>query len=312
MDTSSVGAHLDRYTYQKLLADALAMVPDTLDKRQGSIIYDTLAVSDVQLAEGYALLKGFYLDGYALTARGHYLDLRVAEAGVTRHAATAAVKLAHFEDASGNPVPLPIGTRFSTASDSNALIYVISCADTSPGYYQMTCETVGTAGNDYTGALLPIGYLTGVATATMTDLLIPASDAEKDDALLARYLEAINQPAFGGNVAQYRRWVLDMAGVGAVQVYPVADGGGTVKVSIIGADYNPASTALMDAVQTALDPEENHGMGLGLAPLYHTVSVVTPDKVSISVEANLALQSGVVIEQITKSVNEAIVGYLLE
>ena len=317
IDTSAVGAHLDAYTYQQLIDDALAMIPDTVDKRQGSIIYDTLAVSDVQLAEGYTILKGYYLDCYALTARGNYLDMRVAEAGVTRYPATAAVKLAHFADASGSPVTVPIGARFSTESDTNALIFAVTSAHETNGVpiagsYHLTCETTGTAGNDYTGALLPVDYLAGVATANMTELLIPARDAETDDDLLVRYLDILNNPAFGGNVAQYRRWVLEMDGIGAVQIYPVADGGGTVKISIIGADYLPASATLIDTVQTALDPEENHGLGLGIAPIGHFVTVVTPQTISVSVDATIALQSGMTIGQVAGAVNAILNAYLLD
>lgn len=318
INTGAVGAHLDAYTYQRLLDDALAMIPDTVDKRRNSsIIYDTLAVSDAQLAEGYTILKGYYLDCYALTARGAYLDLRVAEAGVTREAATAAVKRASFAGTTGNPVTLPIGARFSTESDTNALIFAVTGAYLQdgvplPGEYQLTCETTGTVANDYTGALLPLGNLTGVASAQMTELLIPAKDVETDDALLVRYLEVINQPAFGGNVAQYRQWVSPMDGVGAVQIYPTANGGGTVGVSIIGADYSPASTTLINAVQAALDPPKYHALGLGLAPIGHFVTVVTPQEVTVSVEATLTLQTGMVLGQVEDAIRAILAAYLLD
>lgn len=317
MDTSFVGAHLDEYTYQALLAEALAMAPADVDTRQGSIIYDTLAVSDAQLAQGYIVLKDYYINCCALTARGAYLDLRVAEAGVKRYQATAAVKRAAFADATGQPASLPVGTRFSTVSDTMALIYVVSGeyyenGAAVLGNYQMTCEEPGSSGNDYAGELLPVGYLTGVATAKMSDTLIPARDAEADDALLARYLEVINQPAFGGNVAQYRQWVSAIPGVGGVQIYPTADGGGTVKVSVIGANFDIATPSLICAVQTALDPAASHGQGLGLAPMYHFVTVTTPQAVEVEVEATLTLQQGVVIGQVEDSINAAIEAYLLE
>jgi uncharacterized phage protein gp47/JayE len=317
IDTARVGDQLDVYTFQQLITDALAMVPATVDKRQGSIIYDTLAVSDVQLAEGYIVLKGYYIDSYALTAHGNYLDLRVAEAGVTRYPATQAVKLGVFSDSSGNPASVPMGAVFSTADDTQALNFTVTGvyeADGAvvPGSYRLTCQTSGTAGNDYAGPLLPVTYLTGIATATMSDLLIPARDTEADDALLARYLEIINRPAFGGNIAQYRQWVMDMNLVGAVQIYPVWMGGGTVKVSIIGSDYSPASDTLIDEVQTALDPEENQGIGLGIAPIGHFVTVTTPDPVQANVEANLTLRPGVTIGQVETQIKAAISAYLLD
>jgi len=317
MDTSFVGEHLDAYTFQQLISDALDMVPSKVDKRQGSIIYDTLAVGDVQLAQGFVRLKGYYLDCYALTAREGYLDLRVAEAGVHRYMETPAVKLGTFLDNNGQPVSIPMEARFSTAIDTDALIYTVTAVYAQDGAvisgsYRLTCETPGMAGNNYVGPLIPITHLSEIASAEMTDLLIPARDREDDDALLARYLEEINRPAFGGNIAQYRKWILEMDGVGAVQVYPVWNGGGTVKVSIIGADYNPASSALIDDVQTKLDPEHNHGQGLGIAPIGHFVTVATPNAVQINVQANLTLRFGITVGQVEAEIRKSISAYLLE
>ncbi len=316
-DTAFVGAHLDAYTFKQLIKDALAQVPDKVDKRQGSIIYDTLAVSDAQLAEGFAILKGYYLDVYALTARGDYLDLRVAEAGVARYMETAAVKLGVFMDSSGWPVDIPIGSVFSTARDTNPLNYTVTDVHTEdgavvPGSYRLTCDTPGTGGNDYVGPLLQVTYISGIATAEMSGLLVPARDRESDDDLLARYIEQINRPAYGGNIAHYRQWILEMAGVGAVQVYPVWNGGGTVKVSIIGADYSPASQTLIEEVQSALDPEQNAGVGLGIAPIGHVVTVATPEAVSVNIRVNITLQTGVALGQVETEIIKAIGAYLLE
>jgi uncharacterized phage protein gp47/JayE len=317
MDTSFVGSHLDAYSFPQLIAAALAKVPGRVDKRQGSIIYDTLAVGDVQLAEGYAMLKGYYLNGNALTAQGEYLDLRAAEAGISRKMETAAVKLGTFLDSQGLPVSVPLGSVFATVRDTNPLNYIVSDIHTVdgitvPGSYQMTCETLGTAGNDYVGQLLQATYLNGVASAEMTELLIPGSDRETDADLLARYLEHVNRPAFGGNIAQYRHWTLDMDGVGAVQVYPAWNGGGTVKVCVIGANHGIASQALIDEVQAALDPEQNQGVGFGLAPIGHVVTVVTPEQMPVNVRANLSLRPDVTVGQVEGEIRQSISKYLLE
>ena len=311
-----IGDHLDKYSVQSLMDAALAMVPDTVDKRQGSIIWDALAAGLVQLAEAFIELRSFYLDAYVMTAEGEALEMRVAERGIVRYHATRAVKLGVFTTASGDPATIPIGARFSTTSDTAPLIYIAIEAHSidnviQPGQYRLMCETIGTAGNDYTGPLLPITVITGLATAIMTDLLIPAQDAENDADLLARYLEIVNYPPFGGNIAHYRQWTLAINGVGTVQIYPIWRGAGTVKVSVIGADYNPASAALIDIVQTILDPEENHGIGLGLAPIGHTVTVSTPEAVVVDIEANITL-NGATIGQIQTEVEAAIAEYLLE
>ena len=165
------GEYLEKYTYEYLLAQALAQVPDTLDKREGSIIYDAIAPACYELAEIYMQLRQIVQQTYVSTANGEYLDLRVQEQGLERYAATHAVKKAVFANDSGNPVSIPIGSRFSTIADAASMNYEVTAeykdseGNVVPGAYQLTCEVLGTAGNAYTGNLLPISYISGLATA---------------------------------------------------------------------------------------------------------------------------------------------------
>ena len=54
--------------------------------------------------------------------------------------------------------------------------------------------------------------------------------------------------------------------------------GGTVKLVIMASDYKAPTPTLLEEIQTAIDPEQNAGRGLGLAPIGHVVHVtgVTP------------------------------------
>jgi uncharacterized phage protein gp47/JayE len=85
-----------------------------------------------------------------------------------------------------------------------------------------------------------------------------------------------------------------------------------VKVCVIGADFSLASPTLVDEVQTALDPEQNQGIGLGLAPVGHIVTVATPDPVPVNVQANLTLRPGVTLGQVETEIKQAFSAYLLE
>ena len=58
-----------------------------------------------------------------------------------------------------------------------------------------------------------------------------------------------------------------------MKVYPVWNGGGTVKLVIINSEYQKPSPELVDQVQTIIDPVQNQGMGLGVAPIGHVVTV---------------------------------------
>lgn len=66
--------------------------------------------------------------------------------------------------------------------------------------------------------------------------------------------------------------------------------GGTVKLVLMASDNTAPTDTLIDDVQTAVDPTENAGEGLGLAPIGHVVHVtgVTPEPVDITLHLTYA------------------------
>lgn len=68
--------------------------------------------------------------------------------------------------------------------------------------------------------------------------------------------------------------------------------GGCVKLVIMASDNTAPTDTLLDDVQTRIDPTQNAGEGLGLAPIGHVVNVtgVTPEPVDITL--NLTYTSG--------------------
>lgn len=52
-----------------------------------------------------------------------------------------------------------------------------------------------------------------------------------------------------------------IAGVGGCKVYPVWNGGGSVRVVVIDSTFAPPKQTLIDAVQEALDPKGSSGRG---------------------------------------------------
>lgn len=182
---------------------------------------------------------------------------------------------------------LSAGLRFNC----DEVNYVVT-EKISAGHYKLEAETLGTVGNKYTGLLLPIQTVNGLDTASIAAVLIPAEDGDTTDTLREKYYASIDGEAFGGNVADYKEKVNAITGVGGVKVYPVWNGGGTVKLTIIASDYTAPSTELISKVQTAIDPEQNHGEGMGLAPIGHTVTVTGAKYADIAITANVTFASG--------------------
>jgi uncharacterized phage protein gp47/JayE len=224
--------------------------------------------------------------------------MRAREFGVTRYPATRAIKRGYFTNSQGDPVFVPLGSRFSTVSESRPLIYSVVSAHTLPGYYDMECETAGTEGNEYTGPLNNITFISGLSTAIMQDLIVSARDVETDEELRSRYFEAVETKAFGGNIADYKNKLRDINGIGGAQIYPVWNGGGTVKISIVDSEYNACAPEFIADVQEMIDPVDASGQGIGLAPIDHTVSVVTANETTVNVTATVTLLGGFVVGQV--------------
>lgn len=298
-------------TYQNLRQEMLDRVPDTYDKRDTAPIPTAISPAAYALAGFYLSLDQVQRAAFVQTAVGESLDMLAVIGGLTRYPASAAVRLGIFN------ASIPIGSRFSTINGADSINFAVTATatveDPEEGftYYQLTAETAGTIGNEYTGPILPITTIPGLTSAQITDILVPGDDTETDDAFRERLIEALNNRPFGGNIADYRQNVLAIDGVGGVQVYPTWNGGGTVKLSVLGADFLPASPTLVENVQNAIDPPPNQGLGLGLAPIGAKVTVVAPTELTVNVSATLMLSAGYAIGQVQEPVEQAIEAYLL-
>ena len=227
---NALSTYLEKYSYDYILSEALKQVPDTVDKREGAIIRDALAPCCYEAAKAILYLADIIEQTYVATANGLWLDGRVLEGGITRDPATYSKNLGVFKDQLGNPVQISIGQTFSTVGDTIlnyvcVQVYVDENGDVVPGSYVLQCNTIGSVGNSYIGRIVPNDYIEKLASAEITSLLYPGEEEETDESLRERYLGNMLKTAFGGNVAQYRQWAKEIAGIGGVQVYPVWAGG---------------------------------------------------------------------------------------
>lgn len=311
--------YLQKYTYEYILTEALSKVPDNVDKREGSIIRDALSPCCYEAAKHILYLADIIEQTYIETANGLWLDGRVIEGGITRDPATYAKKLGVFKTQLDEPCQISIGQSFSTVGDTilnytAVQVYANEDGDVVPGSYVMQCNTVGSVGNSYIGRIVPNDYIEKLASAEITTLLYPGEEEESDDSLRERFLANLMKTAFGGNIAQYRQWAKEIPGIGGVQVYPVWAGGGTVKLSIIDTDYNSCSSEFCQTILEKFDPENSGGetgLGLGIAPIGHKVTVSTPLPRTINVSGKITLLPGYKLETLMPDIKASLENYLL-
>jgi len=282
-----------RKTYANIQKEMLGRVPDTIDKREGSVVQTALGPASWYLEGLYLDLDNVQKNAYAKTAGGEYLDLKCAERGIIRKGATRAVRKGVFD------VEIPIGARFSAVNSGTYLVFTAIKADgaAEEGYvYLMQCETAGQAGNGYSGQLLAIDYVNGLTRAELTTLVTSGVDEETDDSLRERYLASFEMVSFAGNIAAYRNEILSIEGVGAVQIYPAWQGGGTVLCSILNGNYRPADDALVEMVQNIICPSEEDGTassnGYGFAPIGALVTIGSGTELKLNISCDIQFLSG--------------------
>lgn len=291
-------------TYEKILDRSLERVATDVDKREGSLVMNAIAPVSAEHANIYILLDGIIQNGYADTAIREYLVLRCKERGIIPHGATQAVLKGKFN------MEIPLGSRFNLNELNYKAVAFIENVD-SFFYYQMECETEGTQGNKFFGALNSIEYIDKDLEGELVELLIPAEDEEDTEALRERYLNSFDSNPFGGNKQDYKEKTNALDGVGGTVVIPVWNGGGTVKLIIIDSNYNKASDTLVARVQDEIDPDPQ-GTGSGIAPIGHTVTVTTAEELVVNVNVRITLNEGYTWSQIKEAAKEALEAYFLE
>ena len=339
-------------TYESILARMLQKalsINSNLDTREGSLVWYGDAPAAVELQNLYIALDTVLNETFADTATRPYLILRAAERGLSPQPASPAILQMAITPTT---LFLPLNTRFSIGE----LNYYVS-ADRGSGNYELTCETAGEAGNNYTGTVIPIEYVDGLETCKITSVLVPGEDEEDTELFRQRYLNSLNAQAFGGNQIDYIEKVNAIPGVGGVKVYRAWNGnlkpanmippkeaeawieglsgvpepvklwldtvyaaaknnmftvGGTVKLVVINSTFTVPSHTLVEQVQTAVDPLQNAGEGVGIAPIGHVVRVEGVQEETVDLGFALYYQRGWSWEDVSGYVTEAINGYFLE
>ena len=284
-----------RYTAKAIEKEMLSQVPDTIDTREGSIIQTAIGPAAWYLEGVYMLLDKMQDNAYAETAVGDYLDLIVQERGIMRKPAVAAVRKAVFN------VPVASGAQFKTINGMDSVIFVSGpLLSSGSGFYvySMTCQIPGTIGNSYVGSLLPITAVAGLTSAILEEIIVAGTEEETDEALRIRYFETFNVEPFGGNIQSYRNAILAIEGVGAVQVYPAWRGGGTVLCSILGDDFKPAISSVVQTIQDIICPAVDDGNipssnGYGMAPIGAAVTIVTGAALTLNITCNIEFIGGI-------------------
>lgn len=289
-------------TYEEYMELMLAEIPDTYQKSVGFPIYDIVSAcamvaerlsTDLEAAK--LLLDPDNLTGYELE---EFVRDRTGLERVDGDFATGSVTLT----GSGT---VPTGTTF--LADTGISFYTMyDVTINGSGSVDVTCNTMGSAGNVPAGAINTFAStLYGFTAVTNPQPTTGGADEETDDELRTRYYLRMRTPPTSGNVYAYQEWALETPGVGSVKVFPLGHGDGTVDVVITSDSGGVADSTLVQAVQDYIDPNGN-GDGMGQAPIGATCYVSSATATAINISANIEVDGTKTDQEITAALQEEI------
>lgn len=288
--------------FDDVMGNLMSRVPDDIDKREGSVIYDALAPVAIELMLLYYEYFDTVKNSFGITADRPSLILRALDRDVHIKEATHSIVKGVFNR------EIPQGYRFNYEKLNFRVEDYLGVDEKRNLYlYKLRAEEPGAIGNVAFGNLTPIDEIGNLSYAKIEGVLTPGADAEDTEAFRRRYYDSIKRSDYGGNIEDYKRKVTAIDGVGAVKVYPVWNGGGTVKLVIQNSEYKTPSKEMIDDVQTKVDPVMNHGKGMGIAPIGHTVTVTgavrMPIKVKTTYEKAVSSDQSVIEGKIQSKIN---------
>lgn len=203
-------------TYEMILDRVLARMPENMDKRESSFLYNASAPIAVELQNVYLALDNILNITFFDTADREGKLQRCKERGIdtTQFDATYSICVLETTPAS---VEIPIGARFNY----NDINFTVT-EKVGAGVYRVQCDTFGTVGN-VTGTATPVDYINGLERAEITSVFRWGEDEAAESLIDDAYYSSLNSQAFGGNRADYLQKVKSIPGVGGVKVYSGAE-----------------------------------------------------------------------------------------
>ena len=281
----------EEMTYEAILSRINEKIKtiSNVDASEGSLIFTATAPEAFELAQLYLSLDDVLFEAFAPTATREFLIKRASEKGITPKDATNAIVKGNFN------VNVPIGSRFSI----DEFVYVVT-EKISDYIYKLQCETAGTEPNKVLGDLTSLDYIDGLESAKITEILSRGTDEEDTEDFRSRYLESVRLPTTSGNSYHYKKWALEVNGVGDAKIFPLWDGAGTVKVVIVDSEKQPANEELIKNVTDYI--EENRPIGA-------LVTVSSGIQKTINVNATLVISDGYSLQTVIDNFKNSLTQY---
>jgi uncharacterized phage protein gp47/JayE len=269
-------------TPENIKRDILAALITDIDKREGSFADDMSGPQAVELFKMYGTLNKLQYMVWVNEGSGIYLDMAAEDLGIVPRKSGS--KASVILEISGKPgFEIPAGTTFLT---KDGLCFDAgSAAIIRPDGSVLVSATAREIGEKYNTAPNTVSrqFLnnSNISKITNPEAAVGGANPESDKSLYARIVFARLKPATSGNKYHYEEWALEVPGVGAVRVFPLWAGNGTVKVVIADGQRQPVDAGIVAACAEHIE---------SVRPIGPEVTVVSAENYPIDISVSLVLE----------------------
>lgn len=289
----------------------LGNIPDTWRKEPGDFTHDTILPDVAQVMQLEIMGDRILQNAFPQYCEDERIQDHMSVRGLTRIEATANKRVLSIVADPGVRIPKDYkftsvvvdgeGNPIEFTADSETIFLSEDAVDV-----RVTCSLSGPVGNLATGSEFILQPpIAGVTSIEDKGTIVVAAERESADEAWVRIKDKAENPDTGGNVNDYKRWVVN----GFYETYGVKvgkvlvdmcwdkdnghDGRGTVRVICVGSDYEPLDEAVLADIKEYLDPKDFEGYGYGKAPGGAVVTVITGTRYPITVTAKVVYERNV-------------------
>ena len=231
-------------------------LPEDIDGMPGGFAYDFTMPTALEKSEiiNLHLVRTLMLM-FPQWAWGEWLDLHGRQKGVIRKAATPAQGYVTVTGVTGTRIPAGFIVCTAATDEASSILYTLDeeliLPEERTATVPVTAVETGKSSNVKAGMVVIMAQpITGIESITNEADITGGTEEEEDEPYRERVLEAYASEgvSYIGNDSDLIRWAKEVPGIGDCIVSAAWNGPGTIKLSLIDANGEPANDALCEAV----------------------------------------------------------------
>ena len=296
----------------------LDTLPEKMDKSENSFPWDftrPVALEKAEMLQYNMVLATMNI--VPQWATGNFLEAHAENRGIYRRGESYSSVEITFTGISGTVIPQGFKVSTEATLDESSVVFLVDEETTIPESGTIkasaTAELSGPVGNVAAKTIiLQVKPMNGISSVMNEEASYGGFEMESDDSLRQRIADydAQQGASFVGSPADYRRWALEVVGVGSADVLSAQDDSGLVTIIIVDANGQPADEDLCKAVEDhIMRPDSKYER---LAPINANLKVTPPVVLNIVITANVILEIGYEVETVKKEFMKNVVRYFSE